>query len=877
MWLLPELFAQPSLPNLLCYEKEDYRAGRQNWDIEIDSRGIVFFGNSDGLLFNVYGEWGLEKLPGGGAIRSLHISGDTIWCGGEEYGYFLKTDAGYSYHSLGVLDGGLIWNIENSGGEIYFQSENQLIVFDRVSGAMEEYIFPEGIWSSTIWKNQLWMVLRDGQIGYFSTGEFEQQISSELFLNQEVRRLFIHQGQLHLLMFRGGIYRFDGQQIRSVKLQEPIRGKTLFTALSYDQETYLLGTVSDGFMQLGGEGELLEWVNSGHGLIDNTVLSMKPDVLGNIWLGLDYGIARIELQSAINNIFDGGATYAIKDIRGTTYLATNKGLFSSTSGAPFEFVQNTGGQVWMIRQVGEKILVCHNRGLLQLKAGEVIPLVDFSGFLDVAHFEGTDYYLGSTYHGLILIHDDGSHFYFVENLNLWGNTRLIYDRDHQCVWAETDPKRIVQISLTEEEKVEIREETLITKVFETASGIFFSDDENLLQYREGTFVKADHPLIGSVKGAGLKALDVSRDGNYITYIQSGQIWLEELLPDGNLHSYHNLLQSLNRKFITDNEYIDLQGDLLRVATDRGVTTFNMAHSTPFKKSSLPVVSSLTVLNENNLKYFYPYPEDGMNFSSGNKDLLFRFSVIKSMHDMVEFRHRLESRDREWSEWSSLESELMVPQLKGGSYVFHLQSRINGGPVEDFTLGLDIERLWYQTAWVSIPIALFFLAWMFVIIYFMSRRSRRKLESQKQHYRRQDARKTLEMKNEQLLQYIEIISHKNEFLNRVREGLEQMRNAEAQRWVNLISDEVNNEKKEFLFHKLFSEVHQDFIARLNVSFPELTSNDVRMLSFIRVNLDKREICNLMNISQRSLDTNRYRLRKKLGLSHKTDLDQFVRDF
>jgi len=108
-------------------------------------------------------------------------------------------------------------------------------------------------------------------------------------------------------------------------------------------------------------------------LIDNTVLAIKQDELGNIWLGLDYGIARIELQSAINAVFDRGATYGIRDIGNKTYLATNKGLFCS-DGGPFYLLPNTGGQTWKIRKIDNEVYICHNRGLFELKGDVFIPL-----------------------------------------------------------------------------------------------------------------------------------------------------------------------------------------------------------------------------------------------------------------------------------------------------------------------------------------------------------------------------------------------------------------------------------------------------------------------------------------------------------------------
>ncbi len=151
-----------------------------------------------------------------------------------------------------------------------------------------------------------------------------------------------------------------------------------------------------------------------------------------------------------------------------------------------------------------------------------------------------------------------------------------------------------------------------------------------------------------------------------------------------------------------------------------------------------------------------------------------------------------------------------------------------------------------------------------------------LKREQKEHKENMARKTLSLKNEQLLQYTEVISSKNEFLNVLKDGLSRMRNTEAKQWVNKITEEVNKEKQDFLFHKLFSEIHQDFINRMTEKHKNLTANDIRILSFIRINLGTREIANLMNISPKSVDITRYRIRKKLDLSHEDDLNKYVRE-
>lgn len=83
----------------------------------------------------------------------------------------------------------------------------------------------------------------------------------------------------------------------------------------------------------------------------------------------------------------------------------------------------------------------------------------------------------------------------------------------------------------------------------------------------------------------------------------------------------------------------------------------------------------------------------------------------------------------------------------------------------------------------------------------------------------------------------------------------------------------NTEKEDLYNRA-EEVHKDFIAKLEANFPQLTDNEKRLAVFIRMNLSTKEMAALMNISPKSVEVARYRLKKNLGLSKDDDLIQFI---
>jgi len=74
-----------------------------------------------------------------------------------------------------------------------------------------------------------------------------------------------------------------------------------------------------------------------------------------------------------------------------------------------------------------------------------------------------------------------------------------------------------------------------------------------------------------------------------------------------------------------------------------------------------------------------------------------------------------------------------------------------------------------------------------------------------------------------------------------------------------------------------EPQQEFVSRLKKEFPRLSSNDLRICSLLRQNFSTKEIAQNLAIGADSANKARYRIRKKLSLSRKDDLIQFILEY
>ena len=88
----------------------------------------------------------------------------------------------------------------------------------------------------------------------------------------------------------------------------------------------------------------------------------------------------------------------------------------------------------------------------------------------------------------------------------------------------------------------------------------------------------------------------------------------------------------------------------------------------------------------------------------------------------------------------------------------------------------------------------------------------------------------------------------------------------------IKEQITNNWDSFKIQ--FQKVHPNFFNSLLEKEPNLTQNELRMCAYIKMNMSTKEIANILNISDRSIQTSRYRLKKKLSLTPNTDLIAYI---
>jgi DNA-binding CsgD family transcriptional regulator len=140
---------------------------------------------------------------------------------------------------------------------------------------------------------------------------------------------------------------------------------------------------------------------------------------------------------------------------------------------------------------------------------------------------------------------------------------------------------------------------------------------------------------------------------------------------------------------------------------------------------------------------------------------------------------------------------------------------------------------------------------------------------------------LEVKRKGLTSYTLHVIQKNQLLESLRDRLaflvkEDKRDQKKQltQLIQQINQNFNHDQYWEEFRETFGQVHQQFFDTLKRHSDDLTANDMRLLSLIKLNLASADISTLLGISQDSLRVSRYRLKKKLNLGADESLTTFV---
>ena len=143
---------------------------------------------------------------------------------------------------------------------------------------------------------------------------------------------------------------------------------------------------------------------------------------------------------------------------------------------------------------------------------------------------------------------------------------------------------------------------------------------------------------------------------------------------------------------------------------------------------------------------------------------------------------------------------------------------------------------------------------------------------------------LDNSQQEVTSFAVFLRSRNELLDKIREMIKEGYRMDNQALVPhlkkvnaFISQYQSGDKTNNTLLLNIEEKNKEFIERLILKHPELTQGEKYLATLLRVNLSTKEISMITGTNPKTINMNRYRLRKSLNLSTEEDLVKYLQAF
>ena len=342
-------FSQPifekGYSTIINYTPEHYNSLSQNHAIIQDKRGVMYFGNNDGILEfdGIY--W--RKIPvNEKLVRSLAINKNgRIYVGASnEFGYLMPDSVGkLKFHSLIQYlddkdkDFGYVWKTHVTSEGVYFQTSGAIFRWDNDS-------------------LKTWRSESEYHLSFNINGEiFVREKGTGLKIMKEDTLILLNNGEKFaaidvygmvpieendalIISKEEGIFRYynindpeKGQLVRYfTEIDNFLSENEVNNIIKIGEYKYSFGTWQNGVIIYDQTTGQFEVINKISGLQNEIIQDQFLDNRNNLWLALDNGISMVSISVPVSFYQDKAGLTAIESIsrfNNYLYVATRTGTY----------------------------------------------------------------------------------------------------------------------------------------------------------------------------------------------------------------------------------------------------------------------------------------------------------------------------------------------------------------------------------------------------------------------------------------------------------------------------------------------------------------------------------------------------------------------
>jgi len=796
------------IPQIINFNKNDFRAGTQTWDIDQDSKGRMYFANNEGLLTYDGTFWKLHPLPNKTIMRSIAIDKNgIIYAGGQgEMGYFVPNERGFlKYISLTPLlpakerSFADIWEIEIIGESVFFRASERMIMELRnkaisfhppISGwqfmkKMGTILYAQdqknGLY---IYKNNAWRLAANNQLlsGSIISGMIQTGKESSLILTYDRKSLTLRRDSL----FNNSGFELPASDFNFSKVTEINKGE------------FIAATTTDGCLIMKNDGKFVQKISRKEGLQNNNVISVFLDRDKNLWAGLNNGISFIAYNSAIKYITPNkeneAAGFSAKIFNNKLFIGSSDGCYSAELSpqnkdlsflrSNFSLVGNSSGQVWRLEEVNQHLLMGHNNGCFDIIGNQAKLISRDAGwtFLPTSPVPPAQNILTGTYSGLKMLTFNNGQFSDKGNLEgLYESLRFLTADSEGNIWASHPYRGIYKISISADGK------KYITRLFTEKDGLPSTLDNHVYKIKNrvifGTNAGAyefDAPTSRFIPSNFLQPIIGKNEVRYMNEDGQGNIWFcsgKKIgvidFAEGNSIPKPFYFSEITGQILSgfENIYAFDKSNIF-IGSEKGVIHLNYEKYKANKLTLNMMLGNVRAIGKTDSTIFGGYFNDGSATETTNKiipsiGLVSNFNAFHfeysspsfGVQKNIEYSYRLDGYEKNWSNWSN-KTEKEYTNLSAGSYVFHVKAHDNlGNESDEVKYNFSIQSPWYKSIWAYI----FYLIVIALGIRKYGDWQKKKLLRQKSIYEKKQRQMSVEHQLEMEQNEKEIIRLKNEKL------------------------------------------------------------------------------------------------------------------
>ena len=655
-------------------------------------------------------------------------------------------------------------------------------------------------------------------------------------------------------------------------------------------------------------------------------------------MGLSYVMLESSYGNLLgaNNTIGTGYTSAISGNQ--LYMGTNQGLFSipfplqnSILPPKAQTVEGVVGQIWSLQNIDGTLLCGANDGAYIVGAGTVRRidgLVGTWGFRKLNDHPG--YLLTCDYDGLAVLKQEGGSITLHSRLSNFHEASGNFEQDSDgSIWLSHWHKGVWHFRLSDDmtrvENLEyyhngaglvVDDNNLVCKI---DGRVYVSSVDGFHQYDERNRKLKHCDWMNNLFNTYGEALHVTQapDGMIIAY-KADYLAVAERQHNGKYQSrqvgYGNMVQQMqmglgNIGFLENRQIV--------LNSNNGFFVMRPQKKDAAKTNHV-MVRRIYSTNTGDTLVYMRCPE----LVKEEVVLPHSLNSIRIEYVMPEYRGEkgvlyscyLEGYEKEMSTMSHSSSKEYT-KLEKGKYIFHVKARnLVDGTESESQIVIRILPAWYETWWAYLLYIILAVTGIWALLRYMNLRAEKELTKVKKEKERQMKEQQMEFhlaeekkekelaklrskqlevelkhKSSELSDSAMNLVRKNDMLQAIDQNMEQLsesvrREETKARLVKKIGDirkeikmHMNDDDNWNKFEENFNLVYDNFSQKIMEAFPQLKKSDLKLCVYLRMGLSSKEMASLLNTSVRSIETARYRLRKKLDIDTGSNLTDFIQGF